>query len=223
MRKLQTIVYSALCVFLFSCQQEIDDVLTNPPGNNNNNNNNNNASGGLYQPLTSGTWWKYRDSTSSTLSTLTATPVTKTFNGINYRAVTSGNGDTAYMGVQGPNYFMRVAGMSPSGAPYDITFNYLNDTASVGYTWQYNSGQGNGFTAISQNTIVAKGLTLSIEGKTYTDVIQTSIVFSYVIAGSTIPYAEYEYYVGKNVGIVRTRADLGVMQTCSNLVDHHVQ
>jgi hypothetical protein len=227
MRKLHLLLLSALCVFMISCQQEIDDVLTNPPGNgnNNNNNNNNNTSGGLYQPLTAGTWWKYKDSASGNLTTNTATSVTKTLNNINYRAITAGNGDTAYYGVKGPGYYFRAAGLSPSGLPFDLTFNYLNDTASVGYSWQYNAGQGNGFTAITNTKIIEKGITMTVEGKTYTDVIHTFLVLSYDMGGTPSPYGEYDFFIAKIVGIIKSRADLasGLFISCTNLVDHHVQ
>jgi hypothetical protein len=223
MRIFRNLLIPALSIVLFSCQQEIDDILTNPPGNGNNNNN---PTGGAYQPLTSASWWKYKDSSTGTQSTTTITAVSKTFNGIAYKAITSGNGDTAYQGVKGPNYYMRIAGVSPNtGAPYDLTLNYLNDTASVGYTWQHNAGQGNGFAAITYTTILEKGLTMTVEGKTYTNVIHTFIDFQYDIAGSNMPYAEYEFYIAKDIGIIKTRGDIGpgLLKTCSNLVDHHIQ
>ena len=217
-----------LSLFLFSCQQEIEDITTNPPGGGGGGGG---STSGNYQPLTNGSWWKFKDSASGALSTTTATNSTQSFNSILYTALTSTNGtqtSTAYMAAPSPNYYMRIMGISPtSGAPFDITFHYLNDTASVAYNWTYNAGQGNGFTALVKTTILEKNITMSIEGKTYTNVTRTRLDLSYDIMGTIMDFGYYEFFASKGVGLVKTRAELGSfgmgIKTCSNLVDHQIQ
>jgi hypothetical protein len=215
-------------ILLYSCQQEIDPSIIT--GNNNGNNNNNNTSNS-YQPTGSGSWWKYKDSASAAISTSTATSLTKTINGIVYTKVVSVSGaqtDTGYYASPSPNYYFSAAGQSPNtGSPYDLTFHYLNDTASVGYNWTYNGGQGNGFTAIFKTTILEKNLTVVVAGKTYTNVIHTRMDLVYDIFGTQIDSGWYDFYVSKGVGIIRIRANPGnfgaSFTTCSELIDHHIQ
>ena len=118
--------------------------------------------------------------------------------------------------------------MSPNtGAEYDLLFNYLNDTASVGYNWTYTAGQGNGFTAYVKTTIIEKDITVTVSGVTYPNVIHTKLDFYYDISGIIMDFADYDYYIAKNVGIVRVRSNIsggGVsLQTSSDLIDHHIQ
>jgi hypothetical protein len=226
MKRIHVALLALFSLMVFSCQQEIDpSIITNPGGGNNGGGNT-----GNYAPLSPGSWWKYKDSASGTMNTMTALNLTKTINGILYRAVKSSTGpaiDTAYQAAPAPNYYYTQKGNSPNtGAPYDLLFNYLNDTASVGFNWTYSSGQGNGFTAISKTTIIEKNITVTVAGITYPNVIHTRLDFAYDIFGTVIDFAVYDYYVAKNVGIVRARANIvfGMsMQTCSDLIDHHIQ
>lgn len=219
----------ALLMFIvLGCQQEIDpNIITDPnPGNGNGNGN----PAETYQPLKTGSWWKFKDSATGNITTMTATAVTKTFNNIVYKALVSGasNTDTVYQAAPTPNYYYSAKGASPnSGAPYDITFHYLNDTASVGYNWQSTAGQGNGFTALTKTTIMEKGISVTVQGQTYTNVIHTQLELSYNIFGIITPFAIYDYYLSKGVGIVRVRADISAfgtsMQTCSDLAEYHLE
>src|SRR5690348_12974201 len=130
MKQFHLALLALFSITLFSCQQEIDpSIITNPGGGNNGGGNT-----GNYAPLSSGSWWRYNDSISGNITTLTALNNTKTFNGILYRAIKSSHGtlsDTGYQAAPAPNYFLYQAGVSPNtGAEYDLLFNYLNDTAS---------------------------------------------------------------------------------------------
>jgi hypothetical protein len=203
----------------FSCQKEIDsEIISDPinPGTGN---------AGNYQPLTPGTWWKYLDTASGNFIIMTALNSTKTINNVVFRAFKSNlsQTDTAYYASPAPNYYLYQKGVSPNtGAPYDLIFNFLNDTASVGYSWTYNAGSGNGFTAIHTVTIIEKGLTLNVQGHSYPDVIHTRLDFAYDL-GTIMNLGIYNFYTAKGVGIVRVRAELPGLQTCSDLVEYHIQ
>jgi hypothetical protein len=221
------LLFALLTVSLFSCQREIDfDTPTSGGGGTN--------PGGPaldgYQPLTTGSWWKYKDSTTGSFSTLTMLSSTRTMNGILYTDVKAESGsqvDSAHEASPRPNYYFNVKGFSPNtGAPYDLTFHYLNDTASVGSSWDYTGGQGNGFTALMHTTVIEKNISVTIEGKTYTNVIHTQTELSYDLLGTVMDFATYDYYFAKGIGTIRIRAELDAfgttLSTCSNLLDYHL-
>jgi hypothetical protein len=220
------LLFSLLSVFFFSCQKEIS--FDKPPAGGGTTQGGNSADS--YQPLSTGSWWKYKDSASASISTLTVLSGTKTINGILYTDVKGEQGsqvDTAYQASPQPNYYFNAKGFSPNtGAPYDLTFHYLNDTAAVGYSWQYNGGQGNGFTAVMTTTIIEKNISVAIGGRTYTNVIHTQTALAYDILGTVMDFGTYDYFFAKGVGIIRVRAQLDafgtVLSSCSDLVDYHI-
>lgn len=230
MRKL--VAACALCIFLFSCQKEIDPNIITGPGTGGGNGGGTSNPSNSYQPLTAGTWWKYTDSASGNITTVTVTNLTKTINSIVYNKIvntTNSQTDTTYYASPQPNYYMTARGQSPNtGAPYDLTFHYLNDTASIGRSWNDNAGQGNGFTATTQTTMMEKNITVTIAGKTYTNVIHTQMALSYDLGlGGPMDFGTYDFYFAKGIGIIRIRANLGAfgfsIPSCSDLTDYHIQ
>src|SRR4030095_7741491 len=139
----------ALALVLSSCQKEIDFNLGpgGGPGGGN--------TGGTYQPITKNSYWKYQETgTFSGEFTLTSTGEKRTQNGIEYSVFAATppaappTPSEQLIGIKNHNYYAAIKGASPNtGAPFDINMLYLNDTASVGYTWQHTAGQGNGATA----------------------------------------------------------------------------
>jgi hypothetical protein len=224
---LAVLMVLSLFVVLPGCQKETsvengNNIIPNPnpnPGSNSNS----------YHPLTSGSFWKYKDSTTGGFTTMTALNLTQTINNRLYTAIKTTNGaqlDTVYAAVVGPDYFYYFNLSSPGGAPIDLLYHYLNDTASVGYEWEYNAGTGNGFTAIVNTSIIEKGITVTINGQTYQNVIHSRMELNYDIMGMILPFGTYDYYVARGVGIVRIRAvadQFGTyITTCSDLVDYHI-
>lgn len=232
MRNIFSVALLMGALFLFSCQKEVsfDDPTQTNNGNSGGTGGTGNATRNSYFPLTNGSWWKYKDSLTGTTSVGTASNVTKTINNILYSAIVTAMGtqtDTSWAASPQPNYYMTAKGVSPSGGTYDILFHYLNDTASVGYNWQYNAGNGNGFTALIKTTIVAKGLTMTVAGKTYNDVIQTRLDLSYDV-GTIMDFGSYNYYTAKGVGVIKVRTKLEMMgitmvETCSDLIDYNIK
>ena len=227
MRRIQWSALFCFVIFLFSCQQEVDpDLITDPTNPTNPVN-----SAESYHPLSANSFWKFRDSATNTISTLKAINVTKSINGRTYTAILNMYGaqiDTVWAASPKPNYYYNMKGFSPNtGAPFDLLFHYLNDTAAVGTSWDYNAGHGNGFTALMTTTIMAKNMTMTIAGKTYTNVIHTRLDLSYDLMGMVTDFGFYDYYISKGVGIVRIRGELDafgfVNVSCSDLVDHDIQ
>ncbi len=232
-----------LCVFVFSCQKELQPIDPLQPGTGDSTNNPQPGTGDTtgngsdtnsvssYYPLTTGSWWKYKDSTSGVITMSTLASTTKMINGILYKAAiytSTIQNDTGWVAAPSPNYYLSQKGVSPSGLTYDLTFHYLNDTASVGYNWKYIAGSGNGFTAYITTTIIAKKLTVTVAGKTYTNVIQTHLDFSYDIFGSIMKFGDYDYFIAKGVGIVKIKSDISmsgapVLKTSSDLIDYSIK
>ncbi|HZH64569.1 MAG TPA: hypothetical protein VEY10_06710 [Flavisolibacter sp.] len=217
-------------LFLISCQKEADFTDPAQGGTGNGGNGTNPATS--YYPLTKGSWWKYKDSLTGTTTSGTATNVTKSINGITYTAVVATGGsqiDTSWIASPQPNYYITVHGNSPNtGAGFNIVFHYLNDTAAVGHNWEYNAGQGNGFTAIVKTTIVERNLSMTVTGKHFKNVIHTRLDLKYDMLGFIMEAGTYDYFIAKGVGIIKVRTQLlnfgvPVLQSCADLTDHSIK
>lgn len=213
-----------LSLAFFSCQKEVSvDTITG--------NNGNNGSSGIstYQPLSAGSFWTYKDSASGSTHTLTIINKQKTINNRLYTAVLStASADTAYMAVDGADYFTLAQGNSPNtGASFDFIFHYLNDTAAVGSSWEETAGQGNGFTAYIKTTIKEKDITHTVAGKTFDNVIHTRLDLKYDIYGSIEDFGGYDYYIAKDVGVIEIISEFGTFglsfRAKDELVDYAIK
>ncbi|HEY4876065.1 MAG TPA: hypothetical protein VIH86_10860 [Puia sp.] len=161
-----------------------------------------------YQPLETPSFWVYQDSTTSVKDTLTATDSLMTINSKVYTVFhNSSAGQTAdeYFNISSHNYYSY--GSFGNGLD-TIELLYLNDTASPGYNWQAPAGSINGFPAQVQGQIIDTGLTVTIGSNTFTNVIHSEIEIEYNVgSGFQTPYAVYDYYVAKGVGIIKIVSD----------------
>jgi len=227
-----------LCVcstlFLLSCQKEVDFTDPSQGGGSSSGGNSGGSGTGTsnsYYPLTKDSWWKYKDSLTGTVSDGKVVDRTKTMNGIVYTAIVPISvpaTDTAWFAAPRPNYYLKQKGVSPSGGSYDVLFHYLNDTASIGYNWRYMAGQGNGFIAYIKTTIVEKGISMTVAGKNYTNVIHTRLDLSYDILGSIEDFGSYDYFIAKGIGIIKIRTELSMLgivmvQTSADLLDYSIK
>jgi hypothetical protein len=218
---LRTILVISVSIGFFSCQKEIS--IDTPVGNSG-------SAGGNYQPLSAGSFWTYKDSATGSIRTITATNTTKTISGRLYTALLSTpavSADTAFQAVDGANYFLTAEGSGPNtGAPFNITFHYLNDTAAVGTTWRYNAGSGNGFTAYINTTIAERNIAHTVNGKAYNDVIHTHLEIEYDIFGTLMNFGTYEYYNAKGIGCIQTISTFDGMGATyriqSDLIDYSI-
>lgn len=214
-------------LFLISCQKEVSTELGTQTGGSGVGSGNKTS----YNPTTTGSWWKYKDTASGIISTDTMLKRTNTINGIVYTAMIGQNAmlkDTAWVASPQPNYYMYEKGVSPNtGASYDMLFHYLNDTAAVGSYWQYTAGQGNGFTALIQTTIVERNISMTVAGKSYSNVIHTRLVLTYDVYGSSLDAMAYDYFTAKGIGIIKVRSEgltlLSGFKACSDLIDYSIK
>lgn len=225
--KKNILFFFILALMITSCQKEVsEEIPTNNPGSNSD----------TYQPLTAGSSWKYKQTGIFAAEyTIIVTSNKKTMDGIDYVELT-GNGGAAtngssWYGIKGNNYYLRSAGTSPNtGAPYDLTQLYCNDKEAAGYTWDFTGGHGNGFTAKLPGKIIEKGITITVQGKTYTDVIHTQIHLTYDMPQpiGNIGAIFYDYYMAKGVGIVKIVSegdpDFGLsFSSVAELVEYNIK
>lgn len=221
-----------LCIaFAFASCQKDPDITLPPDSTNGGSGGGGSTSNDSYYPLTKDSWWKYKDSLTGTVSDGKAVARTKTAGGIQFTAIvpmSRPSTDTTWFAAPRPNYYCYYKGISPSGATIDILFHYLNDTASAGYSWRYNAGSGNGFTAFVTTTIVEKLSSMTVAGKTHKSVIHSRLALSYDMLGSIMDMGTYDFFTAKGVGIIKVRSDLSfmgqtLMKTSSDLVDYSIK
>ncbi|HEY0680075.1 MAG TPA: hypothetical protein VGD17_17445 [Chitinophagaceae bacterium] len=217
----------AVVTVMVSCQKEIS--FDNPSGGG--------GTGGgatpdTYQPVSKDSYWKYKDSAfTGLITTLTATGQQKTIGSKNYQVIkseTTGQpAAEAYFYVAKPLYGLRQD--VNNGVATTIEFVYLNDTASIGYTWTDNMPPVNGLNARFNGEIIERNISKTVAGKNYTNVIHTRLKLEYEfpILGWT-QFATYEYYISKGVGIIRIESDLSAfgqttVRTVADLIDYSIK
>lgn len=115
-------------------------------------------------------------------------------------------------GSQGTLYYNCAAGVT-NIVTFNVAFSgavipridetLLKANSPVGTTWQNSINLGSGVTATYDWSIAEKGISRSVLGNTYPDVIRVHLSVSTAIPGvGTIPAAEGDYYYGKNVGLI---------------------
>lgn len=182
-----------------------------------------------YLPLTAGTYWKYKDSTTQVISTVTLTADTVNIDNRRFTVAINTSPtstDSSYYTKEGADYYMLTKGASPTDSG-QFLFHFLNDTAAAGSSWEYLAGQANGFDAYVKTTIVEKEISLVVNNKTFTNVIHTQLDLTYDIFGTLTPAGSYHYYMAKGIGIIRVRADLGFLgttySTVSDLIEYQIK
>ena len=226
MKRLAILVTVVLA--LVSCQKEmsIEPGNGNPPTGGG-------GGGGTtpdtYQPVTKGSFWKYKDSALTGLTTiLTATGTQKTISSKAYHVfsveTTGQPAAEQYFYVAKPLYGMRID--LNNGAVATIEFIHLNDTASIGHTWTDNMLPVNGLAARFIGTVMEKNISKTVAGKNFTNVIHTQLNLEYELPffGWT-NYAVYDYYIAKGVGIIRIETVSGIagLRTVSDLIDYSIK
>ena len=217
----------AVVFVIASCQKEVSfDDPSNGGG----------GGGGTtpdtYQPVTKDSYWKYKDSAfTGQVTLMTATGQTQTISGKLYHVIkseTTGQPPaTGYFYASKPWYGLRMD--ANNGIATTIEFVHLNDTASVGFTWGNTMPPVNGLNAKVNSTLTERNITKTVAGKSYSNVIHTTLILEYElpIFGWT-PFATYEYYTAKGIGIIRIESDLSFMgqtavRTVSDLIEYSIK
>ena len=146
-----------------------------------------------YSPLTTGSTFTYRDSTitaagtTTSSYTLTVTGMDTTVNGKKYYKLTGSDTSVRYKAKVGANYYQLTSFQALGVTAFED--NYLNDSLAVGDIWSQTTAPfaipgGSGFTATAtlKYKIVSKGVSLTVNGTTYADVINVQLASLTVVA-----------------------------------------
>jgi hypothetical protein len=192
------------CILFGSCKKDSPDNGPDPVVS---------TTSDTYQPLTTGSYWKYASTGLSTGTTeMTITANTKTFNGKKFQLVTvKSNSNTAPVGYYYANNHVYTLRQETGGYGY-LQFTYLKDNAAVNASWKESvtdNGTLNGVPAQMIGKIIAKAITKTVAGKTYKDVIHTKVQLQYALYSSTYEtFGNYDYYIAKGIGIIEIDSDL---------------
>jgi hypothetical protein len=178
-----------------------------------------------YQPLTTGTTWRYQniqDGKTDT-STITITGKTKVVDAKTFFEITEKTGsvmDTSYF-YKGNNIYISNTQNYAEG--FGTEFIYLHDNQAVGYTW---SGQAIASNPLASGTytgkIMEKNISKTILGKVYTNVIHTQVVITLTILGTPGTITN-DMYVAKGIGIVQADINDGTDVSTSKMIDYNVK
>lgn len=207
MKKPILILVTIAAVYFSGCKKSNNDPT---PG-----------SSDTYLPVTAGSTWTYIDAVngSSETSTIKMTGATATFNGKTYYGMTqvstSQGTKTGYFYSADHSYALR--GYTAAGGGLTLEIQLGNDKEAVGYTWTTtptDNGEIEGIPARTVNTIKEKGISKTVNGKKYDDVIHTQISLQYNF-GSYEEYALYDVYLAKGVGMIETDTSIpgGYLET----------
>lgn len=68
---------------------------------------------------------------------------------------------------------------------------------------------------------------MTVQGKTYNNVIHTRLVLTYDVYGSTLDAMAYDYFTAKGIGIIKVRSEgltlLSGFSACSDLIDYSIK
>lgn len=207
MKKPILILITIAAVYFSGCKKSSNDPA---PGNSDS-----------YLPVTSGTTWTYIDATSgsSETSTIKMTGSTATFNGKTYYSMTqvsaSQGTKNGYYYAANNSYALRAYTPAAGGLVLEIQMG--NDKEAVGYSWTTtptDDGEIEGVPARTVNTIKEKGISKTVNGKKYNDVIHTQVSLQYDFGGYE-EYALYDIYLAKGIGMIETDTSIpgGYLET----------
>jgi len=179
---------------------------------------------GDYFPMTGGFNWTYLYEASSPDDTLYTFSLgnTAVFGGKTYNRFTNTDGqnkDSSYYRKSGSSYYEYVfassekdssSGVTISFPAYEYTFLIDNLTANQTFTNTYTGTATSpslpvpaSITASDKTTILVTGATVTVSGKTYTNVIKTKTIYSFTAGGTTTDIYGVEQWFSKGIGLIK--------------------
>ncbi|TPE42953.1 hypothetical protein [Pontibacter mangrovi] len=155
-----------------------------------------------YQPYSKGSTWTYGGDKPYTI---TATGNTKEIEGKTFSEF-----ETKQDSETWKSYFLKekdvytAVGMHPTMG--NIAIDFLKVETPEGKPW-YQTNTINGIETKMTFTIIAKGLSKTVEGKTYQDVIHVQMNSTYIFMGEEVELdLPTDYFWAKGVGLILTDA-----------------
>jgi hypothetical protein len=205
---------------LCGCQKEVESVVT--PGDSTDTI----PTSESYLPLTAGTFWVYNDSATSEQDSAVVLNEELVQNNIHYKKVKLGSdadGTFSYYGILDHNYYIYGQIDTLTG-----TMLVLNDELNAGGSWTYDMGMIGNVPARGTGTIAEKGISYTVQGTTYQNVIHTRYVISFNLLGTYVDFATYEFYFAKGIGIIKVQSSMadssgGTETSAQDLVDYTIE
>ena len=189
-----------------------------------------------YQPTTAGSSWQFKDSASGGISTMTATSNTNVISGTTYvvfNSTSPGSSTVTPVYISKQNGFYDFIGLFSSATTTGgIDFRYLNDQLAVGGTWNFNAGgfSAGGYTipAVISGKIIEKGITKTVNGVSFSNVIHSQITLKYDYSSfgtgqGLVSVGVYDLYAAKGVCFIKTQANLGSYVASTSLVSYTIK
>jgi hypothetical protein len=174
----------------------------------------------LYIPYCSGSWYKFADTlqggliTSETTDTATLVKDTTINSKIFQKFRSSPTGAFIYYNcTAGASNLISYNATTSGGSTVQVAdILLLKANEAVGGTWTYNITNPAGQPVEYKNTIVAKGISKVVNGRTFPDVIHVSTIVSITLPllGS-ITTNEADYFYAKGVGLIEYENRDGVL------------
>jgi hypothetical protein len=180
-----------------------------------------------YMTFTTGSTWNFEKVSNPSSPTpvttnysITSGSMDTTINSKQYHVFTNNNGGSnEYYYNSGNDYYTYRTLPADFGNQY-VEIIYLKDNAPVGTVWTQSypiNYSGLSITLTLTNKIEERGITKSVNGKDYTDVIRVS---TNITASAPIPFTltdEINYYYAPKYGSVKeeTKIDVNVLGTAS--------
>jgi hypothetical protein len=199
-----------ITLFFSACKKDSN----NKPGDN--------AAGDTYQPVTTGSTWKYRTTAISpipgdnteTLDTTenTMTAEIKKIGAKNYHVLKSVDNDgTTKTYLNFENHIYSIIQLDDeTDEQFDMP--YLNDNVTAGTSWTTALDLSDTETQVDarlKTTIAEKGISRIILGKNYTNVVHSNVELQVKINGTYTTQFTQEFYVAKGIGVVAVYANAG--------------
>jgi len=167
-----------------------------------------------YMSYTAGSTWNYElvNNVTSTTSTFTLTSTSRdsTSSGKSYHVFTNSSGANEYYNLTGNDYYnFRTLSAALGGS--SIETNYLKDNAAVGATWAQSFpvvASGFALNITLTGTITEKGISKTVKGTTYNDVIHVTTVMTISVGGVPLPAAalvtDIQSFYSPKFGMIQT-------------------
>ncbi len=213
-KKYPLLLVTAFIAILTSCKKDFEDFdkLDNQAS----------SVDGAYLPLTPGTQWIYHGVagfgglTTEDTRTSTVTDETEIIKGIKYAVfdITSKTvGDSkGYMGYDKGIYLTLMAN-DASGDSGIVPFYAEGKKIGESYLQAYDfNANGQNYQGRYNLVTLEQGITLTVQGKAYTDVVHTSLTVEMFLLGQWQKASSVEFYIAKNIGIISTHSYVADME-----------
>lgn len=175
-----------------------------------------------YISITANSIWQYKTvnnsivNNDSVLYTVTSTNMDSNINSKIYHVLTSTNGPNQYRNLTGNDYYTFQALPEALGGNTVETI-YLKDNIAANGSWsQLYNITVSGLPVIINliNTVVEKGISRTVNGIAYTDVIHVTTTLSISFFGSPLPIGavitDIQNYYAKKVGMIESKNKISI-------------